>query len=358
MSRVSRNKKFLNLKGVRVSYNPKDDTIHITSTDQDVAGEPFRVTLKKETEAESILRNLLVSKGLLKEQLSPNELLPSRAMYDFGISRNWQDIPLGLTADGTANWDVARSPHMFLAGATGSGKSVIQRNIFFHCVAHNDNWSFIGIDLKRVELSSFRDYTRTVDTIATTLEEAHAVLQRMVNTLEDRYQKMEEAGINHFSELEDKVKAILIMMDEAFFVLARENIFTEEGKKRDVLHEECKTYIAKIARLGRAAGLHLVLATQRPGPNSIAGETSANLNIRITAGKVDADTSLKLLGNTSATEIPGHIKGRGIIQINGEQELFQGFYAPASLIDDWILEFGKHIEPERYKYLISRVDEE
>lgn len=358
MSRVSRNKKFLNLKGVRVSYNPKDDTIHITSTDQDVAGEPFRVTLKKETEAESILRNLLVSKGLLKEQLSPNELLPSRAMYDFGISRNWQDIPLGLTADGTANWNIANRPHMLLTGATGSGKSVIQRNIFFHCVAHNDKWSFVGIDLKRVELSPFKSYTRTVDTIATTLEEAHAALQKMIGILEDRYQKMEAAEANYFLELEDNSKAILIMMDEAFMALAPENVSTEEGKKRDDLHEECRTYIDKISRLGRAAGLHLVLATQRPDVLAISGKIRANLDVRIVAGRVDATTSMMTLGNTSAAEIPSHIKGRGIIQNNGEQELFQGFYAPASLLDEWILEFGKDIEPERYEYLKSNVDEE
>lgn len=113
------------------------------------------------------------------------------------------------------------APDRLFAAGGNDGKSVlthnsvIQRNIIFGCILRPDNWRFLGIDLKKVELSSFRAYSNVVLGIATELEDALTVLRFGQATMMKRYQEMEAVGRNDFMDMPDHGPALMIMIDEA-----------------------------------------------------------------------------------------------------------------------------------------------
>lgn len=239
---------------------------------------------------------------------------------------------------------------LFLVGRTlvPTHNSVLQRNLIFHCIQHNDMWRFLGVDVKRVELKPFAKYKQTVLGIGTNLEDGVEIVRYAKEVMESRYEEMEERGVNHFKDLLDEngkpPYAIMLMVDEAYMFMATEGAKTDEGKMRDQLHGDAGVMLGEIARLGRASGVHLVLATQRPDATVIKGELKANLDIRIAAGRLDATPSSMVLDSGAATQLPGHIKGRGIVRFGGHQEQFQGYFAPQEWIDQW-LEQHPGVEP-------------
>lgn len=98
---------------------------------------------------------------------------------------------------------------------TGGGKSVMQRNVVFHCIAHPNQIKMFGIDLKRVELSVYEKYSNAILGVATTLEDAIEILRFSQETMMDRYSDMEKAGVQNFLDLPEPGCAILVMVDEA-----------------------------------------------------------------------------------------------------------------------------------------------
>lgn len=242
---------------------------------------------------------------------------------------------------------------LFLVGDSlvPTHNSVLQRNLIFHCIQHNDMWRFLGVDVKRVELKPFAKYSQTVLGIGTNLEDGVQIVQYAKEVMETRYEEMEEKGVNHFKDLLDDngrpPYAIMLMVDEAYMFMATEGAKTDEGKMRDQLHGDAGVMLGEIARLGRAAGIHLVLATQRPDATVIRGELKANLDIRIAAGRLDATPSSMVLDSGAATQLPGNIKGRGIVRFGGHQEQFQGYFADQDWIDNWLQE-NPGVEPEIY----------
>lgn len=93
--------------------------------------------------------------------------------------------------------------------------SVVQQNIIIGCVLRPDNWRFLGIDLKKVELSRYRAYSEVVQGIATELEDALIVLRFAQQTMMTRYEEMEASGENNFLDLPEKGQALMVMVDEA-----------------------------------------------------------------------------------------------------------------------------------------------
>lgn len=298
-------------------------------------------------------------------QCRPVEDLPKMIEYKGSGPFEWHTFPLGVGLGPKGQEIISYSvnknktgiyyPHVLIAGTTGSGKSVIQRNIIFHCIQHNDMWRFLGVDLKRVELSRFRRYTKTVLGIATDLEEGVEIVKYAHDVMMDRYRKMEEAGVTIFLDMVDEKTgkpeyAILLMIDEAFMFMSPEGNKTEEGKARDMMHAEASQILGDIARLGRAAGVHLVLATQRPDASVIKGELKNNLDVRIAAGRLDGIPSNMVLDSQAATMLPGEIKGRGVVRIGGELRPFQGFFADQDWIDNWLAKpQNRWREPDLFK---------
>lgn len=280
-------------------------------------------------------------------KLVPVEHLPPSAPYEGSESFKWNEIPIGIGSKGPVMYDLTASPHVLLAGPTGSGKSVLQRSIVFHCIQHNDMWQFLGVDLKRVELPVYRKYSKTVKAIAVELEAAVELIREVERNMMERFTLMEERGVQHFTMLQDETgkhpKAIMLMIDEAYVLLSMEGAKTDEGKARDQLHGEAVTLLGSIARLGRAAGVHMLVATQRPDAAVIPGELRNNLETRIAAGRLNSTASSMILDSGAGTRLP-KIKGRGMLFYNGEYTQFQGYFAQPQWIDGW-LENHKEREP-------------
>lgn len=116
--------------------------------------------------------------------------------------------------------EVDAPDRLFAAGGQSgsdilSHNSVVQRNIIFSCILRPESWRFLGIDLKKVELSGYRAYSNVVLGIATTLEDALTVLRFAQETMMKRYAELEQLGLNNFLDLPEKGQALLVMVDEA-----------------------------------------------------------------------------------------------------------------------------------------------
>lgn len=233
---------------------------------------------------------------------------------------------------------VDNESHLFLVGDSfiATHNSVLQRNIIFHCLAHSDRWRIVGIDPKRVEMQWIRDYP-SVLRVATELPDALDVLRMLKNEMHRRYQDMEAEGVNLYLNLAEAPPSILLMIDETTILLAPEKIKSDEGKERDEMHAEAGMIIGELGRLARAAGIHVIACMQRPDAEFLKGETKANFDCRIVAGRTDTTPSMMILDSEAATRLP-LIKGRGMIRLGGQMQTFQGFYAEGDWYDNYVAE--------------------
>jgi DNA segregation ATPase FtsK/SpoIIIE-like protein len=221
-----------------------------------------------------------------------------------------------------------------------SHNSVVQRSIILGTILRPDSWRFLGIDLKKVELSGFRAYSNVVLGIATTLEDALTVLRFAQQTMMKRYAELEQLGLNNFLDLPEKGQALMVMVDEAGELLSASGVKSEEGKAEDELKGEAQMIIGSIARLGRAAGVHLVIATQRPDATLLPGETKANLGVRINCGRTDSNASSMILGTGDGVRVKANPRGRLYLRIYGAGDHGQGFFAQPDWIDNYLASKG------------------
>ncbi len=194
--------------------------------------------------------------------------------------------------------DLARMPHLLLAGSTGSGKSVCLNVLLTSLIfrLHPDEIRFILIDPKRLELSVYDGLPHLEKPVVTEMKDAEKMLADAVIEMEDRYRTLARAGVRNIAEYNAREKEILpylvIVVDELADLMM-------SGLSR------VESLITRLAQMARAVGIHLILATQRPSVDVITGLIKANFSTRIafqTASKVDSRTILdangaeKLLG--------------------------------------------------------------
>lgn len=136
----------------------------------------------------------------------------------------------------------------------------------------------------------------------------------------------------------DKLYCISVDAPEKQFLIGELGIpthNTDEAKEQDELKGEAQMIIGSIARLGRAAGVHAVIATQRPDASLIPGETRDNLAVRIGCGRLKPSASTMLFGSNIGQRIHASPKGGMYVQIHGNGNMGQGFFAPNSWIDNY-----------------------
>jgi S-DNA-T family DNA segregation ATPase FtsK/SpoIIIE len=208
-------------------------------------------------------------------------------------------IALGKTISGEPyTADLARMPHLLIAGSTGSGKSVCLNCLITSLIfrLHPDEIRFILIDPKRLELSVYDGLPHLEKPVITEMKDAEKILADAVFEMEDRYRRLARAGVRNIAEFNSREKDVLpylvIIVDELADLMM-------SGLNR------VESLITRLAQMARAVGIHLVLATQRPSVDVITGLIKANFSTRIafqTASKVDSRTILdangaeKLLG--------------------------------------------------------------
>ncbi len=217
-------------------------------------------------------------------------------------------VSLGLDVSGTpVVADIAKMPHVLIAGSTGSGKSVLVNALISTILfrATPDEVKFIMVDPKRVELTSYNDIPHLLTPVISDADKAKNALQWAVNEMENRYRMLAEVGVKNIASYNERMGFssmyyIVIIIDElAALMLSARN--------------EVENSIIKIAQMARAVGIHLVLATQRPSVDVLTGLIKANVPTRIAfnvASMVDSKVIIdgpgaeKLLGKGDMLFVP------------------------------------------------------
>lgn len=151
------------------------------------------------------------------------------------------------------------------------------------------------------------------------------------------------------TESTDKLYCISVDSPEKQFLIGELGVpthNTDEAKEQDELKGEAQMIIGSIARLGRASGVHLIIATQRPDATLIPGETRDNLAVRVGCGTLKPSASTMLFGSNVGQRIHSKPKGGIYIQIHGRGNMGQGFFAPNSWLDDYFERAGKAPAPQ------------
>ena len=198
--------------------------------------------------------------------------------------------------------DIAKMPHLLIAGATGSGKSVCI-NTLIMSILYKSNPSdvrLIMVDPKVVELSVYNGIPHLLIPVVTDPKKAAAALNWAVMEMTERYKKFADAGVRDLKGYNDKVAQVEHLDDEEVQKLPQIVIIIDElADLMMVAPGEVEDAICRLAQLARAAGIHLVIATQRPSVNVITGLIKANIPSRIAfavSSQVDSRTILDSAG--------------------------------------------------------------
>jgi S-DNA-T family DNA segregation ATPase FtsK/SpoIIIE len=333
MFKKSAKKNSLELK-VKISYDEKTDTINIQSKDRRRRSSRKLDLSLKGLEADYNLHNLhyfLEREGMISEgrfQTVPENLNHTHAIN----TEQWDKFPLGRFADGEeVIWDTSLSSNLLLSGGVGTGKSVLQRNILNHCLRHSENWVLYGFDPFRVEMVPYLKNNPVVAEITTEISDTAAMITRVHAEMNKRYKQLKETGTKNFRDLPTTLPALMIMINETSYLLSTTGSKSDEGKMEDSLREEMKYQLADIARLGHAAGIHLVISTERMDSGIFPTVFKEDFTTRIALGRMQGTESQILLGSDKTKEWAGAIKGRGYFQQFGEGYDFQAYYADKDL---------------------------
>ena len=252
-----------------------------------------------------------------------------RELFESGImQRKRMAIPLLLGKDASGEpllSDLAQMPHLLIAGATGSGKSVCMNSIImtFLMTQSPEDVKLILIDPKMVELSAFRDIPHLMTPVLTDMKKASAVLEWATRKMDERYSTLANVGVRNIAAYnalgEKEIRKRLDVGPEddleglAFHLPHIIIIIDELADLMMVSAKEVENTITRLAQKSRAVGIHLIVATQRPSVDVVTGLIKANLPSRLafqTASKVDSRTILdrngaeKLLGRGDMLFLP------------------------------------------------------
>jgi S-DNA-T family DNA segregation ATPase FtsK/SpoIIIE len=225
-----------------------------------------------------------------KAMVGLKELLEDKEFHNRKTDLN---IALGKDVSGSASfYDITRMPHLLVAGATNSGKSVCLNSIIISLLYQNnpENLRFIMVDPKRVELTVYDGIPHLMTPVITKVDKTINALRWCLNEMDRRFdvlQNFKKRNIQEYNKSsKDKMPYIVFIVDE----LA--DLMVTAG--RDI-----ETSIIRLAQMARAVGIHLILATQRPSVDVITGLIKANMPTRIAfsvASGVDSKTILDSLG--------------------------------------------------------------
>ena len=188
--------------------------------------------------------------------------------------------------------DLSELPHLLIAGATGSGKSVCINSIVASLLLTSkpDKVRLLMVDPKRVELTPFNGIPHLISPVIVDTDQVLVVLKAVQNEMLRRYKLMEEVGVRNLEgynkKAPDQIPTLVIIIDELADLMMSAAYEAEQG-------------LVRLAQLGRATGIHLILATQRPSVNVVTGLLKANVPARIAfavASQVDSRVILDSVG--------------------------------------------------------------
>ncbi|MDR0675704.1 MAG: DNA translocase FtsK [Elusimicrobiota bacterium] len=235
-----------------------------------------------------------------KEQVLFREFIESS---DFKNNKMLLPFALGKTVSGKIYiTDIAKTPHLLIAGSTGSGKSVCVNALIMSILYSRgpNEVKFIMIDPKVVELSYYKEIPHLYHPVITNPKEASKVLGQIVFEMEQRYQKFADEGVRNIESYNEKMK--IEKREQEFYLIV---IIDELADLMLVASKDVEESIVRLTQKARAVGIHVILATQRPSVDVITGIIKANLPSRISFQVISKMDSRVILDTNGAEDLLG-----------------------------------------------------
>ncbi len=277
----------------------------------------------------------------LSEILANNDFFKKDIKLPIALGKNISGAPI--------IGDLASMPHLLIAGTTGSGKSVCINTIILSLLYRHtpEKCKFILIDPKMLELSTYEGIPHLLCPVITEAKKAASVLGWVVKEMESRYRLMTREGVRNIDGYNSKHKLpmpfIVVIVDEM------SDLMLVAGK-------EIESYIQKLSQMARAAGIHIIMATQRPSVDVITGTIKANFPTRISfqvTSKIDSRT---ILGEQGAEQLLG--KGDMLFMTSANKMI--RIHAPY-VSENEIEKVNKHLrtqkEPDYIDEILNFADE-
>ena len=239
----------------------------------------------------------------LRELLDCPELEQNTSKLAFAAGRSISgDIVVG---------DIATMPHLLIAGTTGSGKSVFTKSIIMEILYRTtpDEVGLIVIDPKKVEFNVFEGIPNLMKSVVTDPGQAVSTLRWAVNEMMVRYERMNKCGVNNIQSYNKKIAEGRVE-ESGEYVQKMPQILIVIDELADLMmtaKKEVESYICRLAQLSRAAGIHMVIATQRPSADVVTGLIKTNIPSRV-ALKVASGIDSRIILDTMGAE---KLLGRG-----------------------------------------------
>ncbi len=274
------------------------------------------------------------------------EMCDSLEFHDTGSKLT---IALGQDVAGVAKYtDLTRMPHLLVAGATNSGKSICLATIIMSLIIRltPKDLRMVMIDPKRVELTLFETLPHLMCPVVRDVKEAAGVLRAVVREMDRRYDQFSEAGVRNIdgwnakASFADRLPYIVVVVDELADLMIQ-------------CRNEVETSITRLAQLARATGIHLIIATQRPSVDVITGTIKNNISSRISFAVSSGIDSRTILDTVGAEDLIG--KGDMLfLPIDATKPLrVQGCYVSEKEIED-VCKFWS--DQEKPSYVINPVE--
>ena len=219
------------------------------------------------------------------------------------------EIPLGKAVNGSVrSFDLAKMPHLLVAGSTGSGKSVAVNGIIASILmkARLDEVKFMMVDPKMVELSVYNDIPHLLIPVVTNPRKASRALQKVVDEMENRYELFSKVGARNIAGYNAKVTEYNAQSEYKQIPLPLIVVIVDElADLMMVASKEVEDAIIRLGQKARAAGIHMILATQRPSVDVISGLIKANVPSRIAFAVSSGTDSRTILDENGAEKLLG-----------------------------------------------------
>lgn len=244
--------------------------------------------------------NKETSSVLIREILDHKEFKEHKSKIAFAVGKD-------ISGQAVVT-DIGKMPHLLIAGATGSGKSVCINTLIVSILykAKPSEVRLIMVDPKVVELSIYNGIPHLLIPVVTDPKQASAALNWAVAEMTDRYKKFAQMGVRDLKGYNEKISEIEELNDPQYEKLPQIVIIVDElADLMMVASNEVETAICRLAQMARAAGLHLIIATQRPSVNVITGVIKANIPSRIAFAVSSAVDSRTIIDSGGAESLLG-----------------------------------------------------
>lgn len=202
--------------------------------------------------------------------------------------------------------NLAEAPHLLIAGSTGSGKSCVLNDIIVSLLnKYDENYlNMILVDIKKVEFTQYEKQKQLAMPTITEVNKTVDILNKMVVIMENRYKVLADYGVRNIQEYNQKEADRM-----AYYVIVIDELSDLFMQNKDI-----ENIICRLLQLGRAAGIHLILATQRPDSQTISGKLKVNIPTRLALTVTNRHDSTTILNENGAEKLTG--KGDFLLKTN------------------------------------------